>query len=507
MQKRIFTGLIGGLVFVSIFSCFQESLSESRLKTFLDEQEETFEQISISMGTAYWKLYTEGGETDLKTPKQRFAALFLDEDLNSILDRWYGRRDEMKDPVLKRRVELWHNILTGAAVDLDEDILALTDRLETWLSAGAGSEDKPSPEEMEKAVLKLMKLRNIKARERGFSDYPEMILSITGLNPDFFYSFVDILEKRTLAPYQNLLTKIKTEQNKTTVGTADIQAMMGRFMGLKAGPRIAKEQMLPLMKETVGNIGIPFDSLPLRFEERDMPAGIGGQGFAVSIPEDFRVVVMPSLPFESRLHELGHGLQWMFTSAASPILKGYEWSRGNSCGAFDEGMAETMARFSKNPEWLKKYADSSEAEFLDQHAEIRKMTPAYIRFMLNMFMFEVEFYKNLDQDPSETARMLQHRYLLIDEPLKKPKSLASMIYVSYPLYIQSYLIGDMVSWQVHEALKNEFGKGYVFNPKVGSWLEKNLWRKGALLPWRRRLKEATGKDLDIEGYLRYSGIT
>lgn len=506
MPKRFPPAFVGCLIIISVFSCSQQKFSESRLKTYLDEKEDAFERISISMGTAYWNLYTKEGEDDLKTPKQCFAALFNDEDLISIVNRWYSRWDEMKDPVLKRRIEIWNNILTGAKVDLDEEVSALANRLETWLSSGDVSEDKPSPEEMEKAALTLMRLRNDKAREQGFSDYPELILSITELTPDFFRSFVDTMERSTLAPLQNLLIKIKAEQNKQDIGISDLQALMGRYLGLSSGPQIAKERILPLMQETVGNIGIPFDPLPLRFEERDMPAGIGGQGFAVSIPEDFRVVVKPTLPFNDRLHELGHGLQWMFTSAASPILKGYEWCRGNSCGAFDEGMAETMARFIKNPEWLKKYTGLSDEEFIDQKAKTQELLPVYIRYMLNMFMFEVEFYRDLDQDPGELVRRLQKRYLLIEDPPKKPKSLASMVYVSYPLYIQSYLIGDMISWQVHEALEYEFGQNYVFNPKVGDWLEKKLWGKGVLLPWRQRLEEATGRGLDIEGYLKSSGI-
>jgi hypothetical protein len=505
-NKRSILIFIGFFIFISLFTCTREKYSESQLRQYLDSQESIFEQISVSMGEEYWKLYTEEGKADLGGPKQQFAILFKNETLHSTVNSWYSRRDKIKDRTLKRRIELWHNILTGAKVNLGEEVLDLTNQLEAWLAVGPGSEDKPSQEELETAALKLMKLRNKKALELGFANYAEMILEITELGSEFFHSFVEIMDKSTLNPYQNLLEKMKVEQNKTDLGIADVRKLMSQYYMSSRGPKITKERMFPLMKETAENIGIPFDTLPLQFVERKMPQGIGGQGFALQIPNDFRAVVMPMLPFGSRLHELGHGLQWMFTTIESPILKGYEWSLGNTCGAFAEGMAETMAKFSLNSEWLKKNTGLSEEEHYDNTAKIQSLAPVYFRFLMNIFMFEVEFYKDLDQNPKELVNALQKKYLLVDEPSKMPVSLASMIYVSYPLYVQNYLIGDIVSWQVHNALEEKFGKDYAFNKEVGPYLEETLWKNGELSNWQIRLKTATGSELDIEGYLKSLGL-
>lgn len=505
-DKRSILIFIGFFIFISLFTCTREKFSESQLTQYLDSQETIFEQISVSMGEEYWKLYTEEGKADLQGPKQQFAILFRNGTLNSTVNTWYSRGEKIKDRTLKRRIELWHNILTGAKVNLDEEVLDLTNQLEAWLAVGTDSEDKPSQEELEAAVLKLMKLRNKKARELGFANYAEMILQITELGSELFHSLVEIMDKFTLLPYQNLLEKMKVEQNKTDLGIADVRKLMSQYYMSSRGPKITKEKMFPLMKETAENIGIPFDTLPLRFVERKMPPGIGGQGFALHIPKDFRTVVMPTLPFGSRLHELGHGLQWMFTTVESPILKGYEWSLGNACGAFDEGMAETMAKFSLNSEWLKKYTGLSEEEYLENKVKIQSLVPAYIRFFMNIFMFEIEFYKDLDQNLEELVHSLQKNYLLVDEPAKKPMSLASMIYVSYPVYVQNYLIADIISWQVHNALEEKFGKDYVFNKEVGPYLKETLWKDGELSNWQIRLKTATGSELDIEGYLKSLGL-
>jgi len=500
--KRSFLAIIGLLAFLSLVTCKREQFTETDLEQYLDSQEEIFEQISVAMGNEYWKLYTEEGTANLAEPKQRFAVLFSDENLNSILNTWYNKRESLKDAVLKRRVELWHNTLTGAKVHYDEEVLKLTNQLESWLAEGNDSEDKPTPDEIEKMVLKLMRLRNDKAKELGFSDYAEMVLEITELGSEWFYSFVAVIDSATLVPYQNLMAKIKSEQEKKDVGISDIRRLMGQYIRNRMAPTVNKERLLPLMKETLENIGVDFDTLPVQLEERKMPPGIGGQGFALHIPTDFRAVVMPEIPLGNRLHELGHGLQWIFTETESPILKGYEWNLGNGNSAFSEGMAETMAGFVRNPEWIKKYTDLKEKEFLDRRKLSEASAPAYLRFLLRTFMFEIELYKDLDQNLQELAHMLNKKYLLIDEPVKRMPPIANMIYVSYPVYIQNYLIAYIISWQVHKTLEKKFGKDYPFNQDVGEFLKKNLWESGELYPWQTRLKKATGRDLDVKGYLK-----
>lgn len=498
--------IIGILILLSTLSCTSARFTEAGLKEYLDQQEEIFEQISVAMGTEYWNLYTGDSKADLNGPKQQFALLFSNEDLISTMNTWYQKREAIKNAVLKRRVELWHNTLIGAKVNLDEEILELTNQLENWLSESGVSENRPSPDELETMALKLMKLRNVKAKELGFANYGEMILEITELGLEWFNSFVTIIDSSTLKPYQDLISKIKTEQNKTDIELSDIRKLAFQYNITRQGPEINKEKMSQLMKETVENIGIEFDTLPIQFEEREMPAGIGGQGFALHIPTDFRAVVMPGLSLGSRLHELGHGLQWMFSATESPILKGYEWCLGNASPAFAEGMAQTMAMFVQNPEWIKKYTHLTEKELLDQKMQTEPLAPALFRFFMTMFMFEIELYKDLDQNPDDLIKMLNKKYLLIEEPLKQPKKLADMILVSYPLYIHNYLIAEIISWQVHATLEEKFGKDYAFNKDVGEFLEENFWESGELFPWQIRLRRATGKELDVKGYLESLGL-
>jgi len=95
---------------------------------------------------------------------------------------------------------------------------------------------------------------------------------------------------------------------------------------------------------------------------------------------------------------------------------------------------------------------------------------------------------------------------LLDSPPERVRPIVDMIYVSYPLYIQNYMIAEVLSWQVHAALEEKFGKEYVFNPAVGAFLKEHFYKNGELDPWQTRLKNATGKELDLDGYLTNLGL-
>jgi len=77
---------------------------------------------------------------------------------------------------------------------------------------------------------------------------------------------------------------------------------------------------------------------------------------------------------------------------------------------------------------------------------------------------------------------------------------------SEPVYNQNYLVAALIAAQVHETLRSEFGDGYMENPQVSRWLVERLYTPGESVPWRDRVRQATGKDLGIEAYVRQLGM-
>ena len=159
-----------------IFFCLvPKNKAEKNLKKFLNKQEQNFEDIAIQRGMAKWNINSDEGEADQDTLKQRFCELFCDDKINSTIEEWYKKRKTMKDLTLKRRVEIWHNVLPRAKVDFNEEIFKLENQIEAWIMSKDISDKKPSDSELRKSIRKLMKLRNEKAQELGYLHYPYFI--------------------------------------------------------------------------------------------------------------------------------------------------------------------------------------------------------------------------------------------------------------------------------------------------------------------------------------------
>ncbi len=480
--------------------------SERYLRRYLDAKESVYEDICVQTGAAYWDYYVQEGEADLATPRERFRELLTNDTLNRIIETWYSSKAAIRDPILRSRVLVWHDVLTAAQVEMDPEIFDLRNNLELWLAKTEDVSSVPSQEEKDSVMLRLMELRNVRSQSLGYKNFAELVLDVSGIGVGWFYEFVSTIDAATAGPYAELLEEIKKEKGKSEIDARDIGKLFGLYYTTNQGPSISEDNIDSLMKETIEGIGVEYDDLSVDIVERELPGGVGGQSLAMRIPEDFKVVVTDELSFFDRLHEIGHGAQYTFTAIGYPILEGYEWCLGSDCGAYSEGIAETLAKFACNEEWQRRNAGMSEEDLLAQRAILRKYMPLYLRTLLVNVMYEIALYDDLARDHLEIWQMLHKKYLLLEGSTLRPIPFANIIHVSYPIYVQNYLIADVISWQIHEALEDKFGSAYAFDTRVGPFLKEYFYADGCLYPWQTRIKMATGRDLDIHGYLTAGGL-
>lgn len=169
-------------------------------------------------------------------------------------------------------------------------------------------------------------------------------------------------------------------------------------------------------------------------------------------------------------------------------------------------MAETSAYFSRNTEWQKKYTNLSEKQIIEKHETVNKYAPAFIRYHLLNFMRETELYLHPEKSYDDIQKELASKYMMIETEKIRTQDLSNIIYVTYPLYLQNYLIADIVAKQVHQTLEEKFGKDYTFNKEVGKYLVKHFYSGGKYFDWNDRLINGTGKPLDIDAYLEFYEI-
>ena len=185
---------------------------------------------------------------------------------------------------------------------------------------------------------------------------------------------------------------------------------IGQFYGNNNPAELKIEDNIELVKISLNNIGINYDELPAKLVEMQLPAGIGGQGLMINIPNDFRAVMTLGMDISVWMHEMGHGLHGLYNSINSPILEGYEWVSGNANPSFAEGMAETSAYFTRNIEWQRKYTNLTEEQIIERKETANNFAPAFVRYHLFNFMRETELYlhpeKSYDDIQVELAKNL-----------------------------------------------------------------------------------------------------
>lgn len=464
---------------------------------FLDQKEAEYEKICVINGTETWNLYSGEAKPDLVTPKKMYKELYDQKQLQDNIEYWSKNLSDSKDNILKRRVEIWNDILTAAKVELDPEIATMAAKLLEDINTRERN-DKDAEAALAKRVIELMKLRNQKVKTFGYNNYAEFNLDFAGIGYKWFDKFVSDIEERTGKVYDELVANIKKEKEKVSIRD------LFKYFNMGYQPKLSEDSIYLVMKETLAGIGVDYEKLPIRFVIK--PADFGGNCIGVTIPEDFRVVMVPNMPISVYLHELGHGYQWMRTSINHPILEGYEWCLGNGGAPFFEGMAQTMAFFSSNKQWYKKFTKLSDEEIAKVTAFDKYSEALTIRYTTFNFLVEIELYRNLDKDPVEVYNNLYKRFFKLDEPPFRKLNLVSTFYVDYPCYLQNYLMADIIGWQVHQTLQKKFGDQYIFDKNVAQFLTDNLYKDGMLKDWKQILKDATGTEVDYDGFLKSRGI-
>lgn len=498
-------GLVASLIMLGCGQK-QKEQTEEELAQYLDNQEQTLENISVQMGNAMWNLYTGEGNADLKTPRQRFYQLFTDATLNSTIDNWYAKRDIVKDPVLNRRVLVWRYILRAGKIDYSPDILAIIEAIEKFAYSKDEQILQLSDEEIKNKTIELIKVRNAKAKEAKFANYASMLLDNNYIGAMWFKDAIDKINRTTKGQYLSLIKEYKKQQRVKEFILEDVMKLVAMYNAANYKIDIKKDKIDSTLKETLLNMGIEFDSLNAKVLETNLPFDISAKSFQVKIPSDNRIAWIPNAKLEDKMYAIGNIIQSSLNKSKYPVLKGYRWLHGGTCEAFNEGVALAAQRFVLDKTWLKKYTAITDKDYANIKTESFKYAPAYFRYLLSKIMFELNLYENPDQDDIQLMDTLQQQYLQIEKPASKeiPRDLWIKIALE-PLNQAETLIGDMIAFHIHIALKKKYGEGYVFNKEVVKFLGQIIFADGELNSWETRIKMLSGIGFDVKNYLRTFG--
>jgi peptidyl-dipeptidase A len=212
---------------------------------------------------------------------------------------------------------------------------------------------------------------------------------------------------------------------------------------------------------------------------------------------------------ETLLHELGHGVYFWYTDQTDlPYLL------RESHMITTEAIAEMMGGLTKNAKWLQAMlavpAEQAAAVGDASRVEGKLTKLIFARWSLVMLNFERELYRDPEQDLNKLWWDLVERYQKVTRPEgRTAPDWATKIHIAtVPVYYHNYLMGEMFSAQLLEAIARDVYGGapvrdviFVGKPEAGRFLIEKVFDRGHAIRWDELVVESTGEPLGPRAFV------
>jgi peptidyl-dipeptidase A len=488
-------------------------LAEMALRGLLNKLERLLEVIDAAYADAQWREhFGRVGDNGLERLEAARSALLSDDQMRAILNRWEGR---LRDVSLSRRMTLLSRRFLWAGIEsrpevyklrnrIDQAILAFQPQIdgapvsragradilrrhsdrarrrEAWLAMG------PLAARIEADVRELMHRREERARELGHDGFVDLALAVAGLSRQQVEGWFAELRRQTDAPYRAWLAEAAQCLSLKSLRPWDLAFAAEREAPLPEAA-FPGDGSLRAVRAVADGLGLGEAAAGVRVDVVDTP--YAGLCYAVRPPDDVRVLLNPRdghAAYDVLFHEFGHALYHRCVQSNSPAL---HWESPT----FNEAMACIWQRLVSEPEWLMGYNGITPDQAVASRRTWTRRMVYRLRTLMAQATFEYRAYQDVDGDLLALSRDVYADYLGV--PCDGAPGWAdSAFWTSHPIYVQNYVIAEMVASQTLATLRRWFGR-LVNEPRVGAWLVENYYAPGASLPWAEKVLRATGGPL------------
>jgi len=530
----------------------QDAADATKLVAALENQ---LRPLEIASNLAWWKANITGKDEDFRAKQE--AENRLNEALSDPLTfrklRQFKERGQLKDPVLKRSIEVLHLAYLEKQVDkfLLEKMVAKSNAVEKAFNAFRARVDgkeltqnevrkvlessKDSEERhkaweaskdvgplIEKDLREVVKLRNEAARTLGFANFHALQLFVNEQSQDEVLKIFDELDELTREPFRAAKEDIDRHlASDMKVSVDELMPWHYHDLFFQETPSVfaadldapfRKADLSKITRDFYAGIGLPVDDVLARSDLYDKP-GKSPHAFCTDIDRagDVRVlcnVVNDANWMSTMLHEFGHSV---YSSKNIPQSVPYVLRRESHI-LTTEGVAMMFERVCKRAAWLKAMdlktddPQAFDAAGLKSH---RYGLLIFSRWCQVMLRFEKSMYEQPDQDLSKLWWDLVAQYQLLRKPPGRhaPDYASKIHVVSAPVYYHNYMLGQMFASQVHRAIARDALEGanprdvvYVGDPRVGKFMKQRVFEPGRKLTWNELTRYATGEPLSAKAF-------
>ena len=345
-------------------------------------------------------------------------------------------------------------------------------------------------------IRQAMKMRRRLAAKYSTRSFTDLMLSHKGIpSRQQLMTWFEEIQRATEPEYQKLLARIKSDLKLQTIEPWDLDyyfsTLTGGFEEKKFVPAHAWDQV----KATGSTLGLNFEKLPIDTTITEIT--FGGGTYPILFRKEVKILVnkYKGLRFVDTLfHESGHGLHYSFTfepqatgsRASSFVLE------ETSAEPFDEGLGQVMALMIYRPQFAAAVFGLTREEIARVNKWYRLKSLYDLRSTIADSMFEFAAYENPEQDLDALYERVVSKYLGVSMHGGKTWAF-DPFYSSGPIYLQSYVLAEMVGRQVHHALAAKFSEQW--GPAAGGYLREKFFSRGGRLTLDEIMQQGTGEAL------------
>jgi len=340
-----------------------------------------------------------------------------------------------------------------------------------------------------------MKLRNKLALENADELFSVFMSRRKGFETEELFEWFDEIRSQTETEYQALIKRMGRELRVDTVEPWDLEFYFSAFTNDFEQQRFVPEQGWTVTKKLAASLGYNLERLPVEMQVADL--SFPGAAYPIVYGKEVKILAnrySGIFFFDRLLHATGHALHYSMMNEPSFLL------RNNYAEPFDEGLAQVIALRLYHPEVGTELfgLTREQAELV---AEISRWKTLFeIRRTMADSLFEFEGYAEPNQDLAALYNRIHTEYLGVDMH-GTPVWAYNPMYGSDPIYLQSYVVGDIVAHQISHTIDREFGARWDY--KAGVYLKKYFYSRGAEQTMDEIMQSGTGEPLTVRYLIDY----
>jgi hypothetical protein len=477
--------------------------------TQLDAREAQLENLYADYWRTEYKIAMGDSNLSSRPIQEQIRAAVSDETFLHDLDQV-----TFSDPLLKMRRKLFLNEATYTRITNDPPLTAVVEQITQQENATrykvgdrqltraevtdllAHNPDRKLREQAWRATSQIttangariqnaIKLRNQLATNNSAEIFSIFMLHRKGLEVQKLFGWFDQIREQTEPEYQHLLERMRHDLGIAKVEPWDLEFYFSNFTNEFESQKFATDDGWAKARQITATLGYNLD--PVEMHVADL--SFGGAAYPVLYGKEVKILAnrYSGIYFYDRLlHATGHALHYQMMAEASFLL------RNNYAEPADEGMAQVIALMLYRPEVNAKLFTLTPEQARIVSDTYRLKLLYSLRNTIADSLSEFEAYADTDQDPSAAYNEIHARYLGVDMHDSAVWAFNPM-YGSDPIYLQSFVVGEMVAHQIEHQTDQRFGRAW--GKSAGEYLKTSFYTRGAEQSIDGMMQNGTGEPL------------